>query len=143
MIEIDTIRLLRECDKGIKMGISSIDEVWAYVQNERLKSALNICKDQHNNLNIEIQKLLEKYHMEKPKSNFLITLMSKWKIKWRMLFKRNDKTIIYLMIEGCKMGIKSLNKYLQQYQAASEKSKNITKKLVQIEQNLIDELSVL
>ena len=62
MIEIDTIRLLRECDKGIKMGISSIDEVWAYVQNERLKSALNICKDQHNNLNIEIQKLLEKYH---------------------------------------------------------------------------------
>lgn len=87
MIEIDTIRLLRECDKGIKMGISSIDEVWAYVQNERLKSALNICKDQHNNLNIEIQKLLEKYHMEKPKSNFWITLMSKWKIKWRMLFK--------------------------------------------------------
>ena len=81
--------------------------------------------------------------MEKPKSNFWITLMSKWKIKWRMLFKRNDKTIIYLMIEGCKMGIKSLNKYLQQYQAASEKSKNITKKLVQIEQNLIDELSVL
>lgn len=143
MVEIDTIRLLRECDKGIKMGISSIDEVWPYVRDERLKSALNICKDEHNNLNKEIQKLLEKYQFEKPKSNFWITLMSKWKIKWRMLFKQNDKTIIILMVDGCKMGIKSLNKYLKQYQAASEKSKNITKKLVQIEQNLIDELNIL
>ena len=50
MVEIDTIRLLRECDKGIKMGISSIDEVWSYVRDERLKSALNICKDEHNEI---------------------------------------------------------------------------------------------
>ena len=27
MIEQDTIKLLRECDAGIKMGISSIDDV--------------------------------------------------------------------------------------------------------------------
>lgn len=33
MIEQDTIRLLRECDAGIKMGVSSIDEVLEYVSN--------------------------------------------------------------------------------------------------------------
>ena len=33
MIEQDTIRLLRECDAGIKMGISAIDEVMKYVKN--------------------------------------------------------------------------------------------------------------
>ena len=27
MIEQDTIRLLRECDAGVKMGIAAIDEV--------------------------------------------------------------------------------------------------------------------
>ena len=27
MIEQDTIKLLRECDAGIKMGIASIDDV--------------------------------------------------------------------------------------------------------------------
>ena len=27
MIEQDTIKLLRECDAGIKMGVGSIDEV--------------------------------------------------------------------------------------------------------------------
>lgn len=27
MIEKDTIKLLRECDAGVKMGVSSIDDV--------------------------------------------------------------------------------------------------------------------
>ena len=27
MIEKDTVRLLRECDAGVKMGVSSIDDV--------------------------------------------------------------------------------------------------------------------
>ena len=31
MIESDTIKLLRECDAGIKMGVTSIDEVLDYV----------------------------------------------------------------------------------------------------------------
>ena len=40
MIEQDTIKLLRECDAGIKMGISAIDEVMKYVKNEELKKVL-------------------------------------------------------------------------------------------------------
>ena len=34
MIEPDTIKLLRECDAGIKMGVSSIEEVLDYVHDE-------------------------------------------------------------------------------------------------------------
>lgn len=37
MAEQDTIRLLRECDAGIKMGIASIDDVIDYVRR-RVKS---------------------------------------------------------------------------------------------------------
>ena len=33
MIEQDTIKLLRECDAGIKMGVSSIDDVLDYVDD--------------------------------------------------------------------------------------------------------------
>ena len=32
MIEQDTVKLLRECDAGVKMGISSIDDVLEHVQ---------------------------------------------------------------------------------------------------------------
>ena len=33
MIESDTIKLLRECDAGIKMGVASIDDVLDYVND--------------------------------------------------------------------------------------------------------------
>lgn len=36
MIESDTIKLLRECDAGIKMGVASIDEVLNYVHDKTL-----------------------------------------------------------------------------------------------------------
>lgn len=38
MIEQDTIRLLRECDAGIKMGVGSIDEVLGQVRGRRAQA---------------------------------------------------------------------------------------------------------
>ena len=40
MIEQDTIKLLRECDAGVKMGVSSIDDVLKYVYSSDLKNSL-------------------------------------------------------------------------------------------------------
>jgi len=40
------------------------------------------------------------------------------------------------MTDGCNMGVKSLHKYLNQYGAADERSKEIAKKLVNLEQKL-------
>ena len=43
MIEQDTIKLLRECDAGIKMGVASIDDVIDHVKNAEFKEKLNAC----------------------------------------------------------------------------------------------------
>ena len=40
MIEQDTVKLLRECDAGIKMGVKSIDDVLEYVKSEGLRKCL-------------------------------------------------------------------------------------------------------
>ena len=48
----------------------------------------------------------------------------------------SDQTIADLMTDGCNMGVKSLNKYLNQYQAADEKTKDITKRLINLEEKL-------
>ena len=50
MIESDTIKLLRECDAGIKMGVSSLDEVLDYVHDEKLEEALKEYREEHNEL---------------------------------------------------------------------------------------------
>ena len=47
MIEQDTIKLLRECDAGVKMGVDSIDDVLDYVSSEDFKKCLTHCKDEH------------------------------------------------------------------------------------------------
>ena len=61
MIEKDTVRLLRECDAGVNMGISSIDEVSDHIKNKEFKELLENCRTQHDKLNSEIQQLLDKY----------------------------------------------------------------------------------
>ena len=44
MIEQDTIKLLRECDAGVKMGVSSIEDVLGYVSNSKFEKLLTKCK---------------------------------------------------------------------------------------------------
>ena len=47
MIESDTIKLLRECDAGIKMGIVSIAEILDDVKDGQLEKMLVICTSDH------------------------------------------------------------------------------------------------
>ena len=136
MIESDTIKLLRECDAGIKMGVSAIDEVLDYVHDEKLEEALKECRDEHSELKSEILTLLEKYHDEGKEPNPVAKGMSWVKTNAKLVMDESDHTIADLMTDGCNMGVKSLNRSLNQYKAADEKTKNITKKLIRIEEKL-------
>ena len=136
MIESDTIKLLRECDAGIKMGVSSIDDVIDYVGSEKMKQRLNACKDEHMELQNRLDGLLHKYHDEGKEPNPMAKGMSWMKTNMKLAFNDSDKTIADLMTDGCNMGVKSLNKYLNQYEAADEVSKDITKRLINLEEQL-------
>ena len=136
MIEQDTIRLLRECDAGVKMGVASIDDVLKYVHSERMKKYLIDCKDEHEKLNTEIQKLLDKYQDDGKDPNPIAKGMSWMKTNMKIAMDESDETIADLMTDGCNMGVKSLNKYLNEYEAASEKTKDICKRLINLEEKL-------
>ncbi len=136
MIEQDTIKLLRECDAGIKMGVKSINDVLDRVESPDLLELLNACKDEHDKLDKELQKLLDKYGDDGKDPSFMAGKMSKMKIEMKLQMKESDNTIADLITDGCNMGVKSLNKYLNQYAAADEKSKDITKRLINLEGQL-------
>ena len=136
MIEQDTIKLLRECDAGIKMGVSSIDEVIDHVEHSEFRKLLNDCRKSHLALKNEIQTQLDRFHDEGKAPNPMAKGMSWVKTNVMLGMKDNDATVADLMTDGCNMGVKSLNKYLNQYAAADEKSKDITKRLVELEHQL-------
>lgn len=58
------------------------------------------------------------------------------KTNMKMAMEETDHTIADLITDGCNMGVKSLSRYLNQYAAADEQSKDITKKLIRIEEDL-------
>ena len=136
MIEQDTVRLLRECDAGIKMGASSIDDVFDYVESDKLKSLLNSCKDEHEKLKDEIECLLHEYHDEGKEPDMMAKGMSWIKTSMKLAIDVSDETVADLMTDGCNMGVKSLNKYLNRYKAADERSRDITKRLSELEEQL-------
>ena len=136
MIEKDTIKLLRECDSGVKMGVASIDEVTDNVSSELFKRLLKDCRAEHEKLRLEIQEQLDRFHDEGKNPNPIVKGMSWVKTNMKLGMEESDATVADLMTDGCNMGVKSLNRYLNQYKAADELSKDIAKRLINLEEKL-------
>lgn len=136
MIEQDTIKLLRECDAGVKMGVSSIEDVLDYAHDDKLKTYLLDNKQAHEKLDVELQELLDRYQDDGKEPNPIAKGMSWMKTNVMLVMKESDSTIADLITDGCNMGVKSLSRYLNQYAAADEKSKDICKRLIKLEEEL-------
>ena len=136
MIEQDTVRLLRECDKGVKMGISSIDDVYRYVRSEPLKRILSECRSDHEALGHDIEDQLMRVGDTGKDPGAIVKGMSWVKTTAMLAMNTSDNTVADLMTDGANMGVKSLSRYLNQYAAADERSKDVTKRLIKIEENM-------
>lgn len=136
----DTIHLLKECDAGSKMAVTSLDEVMESVQDEKLKELLKKSKDHHEKLGNEIHSMLIQYHSEEKDPNPMAKSMSWLKTNMKMTMDKSDATVADLLTDGCNMGIKSLYKYMNQYPNAESKVKNLCNNLIDIERELRKEL---
>lgn len=140
MIEQDTIKLLRECDAGIKMGVKSIGDVLPYVKDRQLKGMLEECKRRHEKLAEEVEAALDRFHDDGKNPNVMAEVMSWMKTNTKLTLDESDATIADLMTDGCNMGAKSLHRYINQYKAADEDAKSIAKRLAAMEEQLTAEM---
>lgn len=140
MIQEDTIKLLRECNAGIKMGVDSIDEILDETTDRMLIKMLRETMDEHKRLGSETHRLLNRYGDEGKDPNPLAKSMSWIKTNVMMAVDAGDNTIADLITDGCNMGVKSLSRYLNKYETADEESKNIAKQLIACEAGLAEGL---
>ena len=136
----DTIRLLRECDAGVKMGISSFEDVLGHVQNRILKNLMETCKAEHEKLHEEIQSLLSRHGEEGKEIHPMAKGMSHIKTNMKLAMEGNDGTVADMIIDGCNMGVKSLSRYLNQYKAASPEVRAMAKRLIRLEEDLATDI---
>lgn len=140
MTNKDTLCLLKECNSGTKMAVSSIDEILDKTEDPKLKQLLSETKKHHEKLGNEIHTLLIQQGSKDENPTAIATGMSWLKTNIKMSMDKSDSTVADLMTDGCDMGIKYLYKYLNQYKAASNKAKDICKRLISIEETLRQDL---
>lgn len=138
MKQEDTIRLLQECNAGIKMGVASIDEVINRVENENFRTLLFTEKQTHENLGTETSQILYNYGDSGKEPNPVAKTMSWMKTNVKTAVEPGDSTIADLITDGCNMGVKSLHRYLNQYKDAEQNVKDIANRLIQSERNLTE-----
>ena len=136
MANADTIYLLKECDAGSKMAVTSIDEVLDKVSNPDFLKLLVETKKHHEKLGNDLHEMLNEKGTEEKDPSPIAKGMSWMKTNVKMGMDGRDETIADLIVDGCDMGIKSLYKYLNQYPTADKETKEICKRLISIEEEL-------
>lgn len=139
-MEDDTIKLLRECNAGIKMGVSTLDDVMEHVQSEGLRTLLAKSKETHTRLGNATHEYLKEYHDEGKEPAMMAKVMSKMKTNMKLDNEGPDSIAAELVTDGCNMGIKSLYRYLNQYPAAEGKIKKLAREVAEAEETLVKEL---
>ena len=140
MNESDTIKLLRECDAGAKMAVSSIDEVLEKVSGPGLKQLLQESREHHEKLENEIHSLLCNYGAQEKEPAAMAKGMSWIKTNVKMSMDDSDATVADLITDGCNMGTKSLNRYLNQFRGADHASRELCGRLISIEEKLCQKM---
>ena len=136
-MENDTLKLLRECDSGVKMAVGSIDEVSSHIKDQELKSLLDKSKEEQSQLGGSISELLASLGDEGKDPGVMAKSMSWIKTNVKLGLNDSDKTVAGLMTDGCDMGIKSLTRYLNEYKGASEIARSTARRLIGTEENLL------
>ena len=136
MIEQDTIRLLRESDAGIKMGISSLEDSMKHIKSHKFHEIAQKSLHKHQMLQTEMQTLLADYHDDGKEPAMMAKGMEWFKTNVSLAMDACVGAVADFLVDGCNMGVKSLARYLNEYKAADEKSKDIAKKLISEEEHL-------
>lgn len=132
----DTVRLLRECSSGVKMGITAINDVLEKVKADELYLLLKDSRNEHEKLEEEIEALLEHMGAPEDEPHPIAQSMARMKSGAMLAIEESDRRIADLMTDGCNNGVKCLHRYINEYKGADERSRQIARRLVNIEERL-------
>ena len=140
MANSDTIKLLKECNAGVKTAVTSIDDVLDKVESKSLERILAKNKAEHEELGNLTHTLLNKYDKDEKDPSPIAKAMTRMMTEVKLLVDPSDEKVADMMYDGCNMGVKSLYRYMNQYSDADEQSKEIAGRLISLESGLMQKL---
>ena len=140
MLNSDSIKLLRECDAGIIMGINSMQDVLDDIVDIELSDIIEDSINTHKVLKQKVEKMLDENSDDGKSPNPIAETMSWVKTNIKLIADNSDATVADLITDGCNMGVKSISRYINQYSNAEPEAISIAKNLRDIEEELEIEL---
>lgn len=140
MEQNDTVKLLRECDAGLRMGSDSLGEMLDYVKDKGLRQKLLEGKSEHERLISEVEHELAEKGAHGKEPAVMAKSMSWIKTNVKLATDFSDSTVADLVYDGCFMGMKSLHRYKNQYVGADDRSKELTNRILNAESRLTEEV---
>ncbi len=136
----ETVYLLNQCHLGAQMAVESIDSVIGRVHSRELQSHLQDSRSLHAKLKKETADLLQKMGQEAKQPGMMAEKMAQFKTDLQLTIRPGDATVAALMMDGCHMGIKSLAKQLNRHMTADIQSREITRRMIGIEDQMANGL---
>ncbi len=136
----ETCKLLAECDAGIAMAISGIDDVLPMVTDKTMSITLRNSRKVHQDLAARTHSLIAQVGGKEKKPNPMAVTMSYLKTNLKMITSPGDQTIADVMVDGCNMGMKSLHRYQNRYPDADERAIQVADQLITEEKKLLRDM---
>lgn len=140
MNDNDTLKLLKETDKGVQMAIYSFDQLLDKVDDPALKKLLTESRNDHKRLKNETANLLKAMGSYEEEPPAMAKGMAWMETNWKMGMEYSDRVVADIITKGCDMGAKSLQKYINQYAGCDLAAADTAKKLIALEENLSEDL---
>ena len=135
-----TVTLLKECNAGCKMAVSSIDRIKEFLMNPELEQTLTAYKEQHKKLEEESSKLLSEPGECGQQPDKIASAFSWITTEVKLLVKDDSTQIAKILMNGCNMGIQSISECMNKCPDASHDSISLAKKLVKCEEKLMEDM---
>ena len=137
----DTVCLLKECNSGCKSATNSMEQVMPFLKDKpNLRKLIEHYNDRHIKIGDECHALLNSVDLDEKDPPKIVKAMSWFSTEMKLLMDDTEQHVAGLMVDGCSMGIKSLSGYLNQYSEASDDCRQLTRKLIDLEQEFMQDL---
>ena len=136
MNDNDTLKLLKETDKGVQMAIYSFDQLLDKVDNPALKKLLTESRNDHKRLKNETANLLKAMGSYEEEPPAMAKGMAWMETSWKTGMEDSDRVAAGIIVKGCNTGIENLYKYINEYADCEPAAAETAKKLISIEEQL-------
>ncbi len=136
-MDANTVELLKECNKGSKMAIASIEQLMGKIQSTDFAKLVKSYDKEHKEIEEETTKLLKECGESEAEPGVMVSTFSYLSTEMKTMVY-DDKKIAKLLMDGCNMGIQSVSKYLNKYTEAEDDSVKVARKLVKLEEHFME-----